>query len=141
MCRLRFVTGSTDARQPIRLQYTCLAGSCFDTCSPFRRYVRERCGVAAAEIMFARSFSSPQLVFQTLKNCNFLFKVTQPFSSHSLPSSSYTSPLCPPPSLSRWVQSRTILSTHKICLLIFASWHVSSTAFQEGDLWETLSPT
>lgn len=92
--------------------------------------MRKRFKAAAAEAMFLCSFASPQLVFQTLKNCNFLFKVTKPFSSHSFF-----------PSLAHWVQSRTILSTHKIRLLIFASWHLSCAAFQEGELWEMLSPT
>ena len=71
-------------------------------------------------------FPSPQLVFQTLKNYNFLFKVTLTYSSP------LSTSLC---------LTRTILSTHKIRLLIFASWHLSSSAFQEGDLWETLSST
>lgn len=93
----------------------------------------ERCEGAAAEIMFLCGFSSPKHVFQTLKNCNsfssspYLFVHISPLST-SLPHS-------------LWVQSRTILSTHKIRLLIFASWHLRGVAFQEGDLWETLSPT
>lgn len=101
----------------------------------------ERCGAVAAEFMFLCCFSSPQRVFQTPKNCNFLFKVTQSFSSHSHFLFVYISPLSICLSLSRWAQSRTLLSTHKIRLLMFAFWHLSSAAFQEGDLWETLSPT
>lgn len=85
MCRFRFVTRS--ARQPIRLQYTGLARLRFDTCSPLERYsdMYGRDGELEQQKkkMFLCSFASPQLVFETLKNCNFLFKVTKPFSSHS----------------------------------------------------------
>lgn len=96
MRRCCFVTGSTDARQPIRLQHTCLAGLCLDTRSPFRRWWDMYGRVVAGEILFC--FSSPPLVFQTLKTYYFLFKVTQPFSSHSFSPSFHTSPLCSPPS-------------------------------------------
>lgn len=100
------------------------------------RYVRERFDVVAAEISSLCSFSHHRGAFQTLKNYYCLLKVTQLFSSHSFFSVSMLST-----SLSHWVQSRTILSTPEVCLLIFASWHLSSAAFQEGDLWETLSST
>lgn len=43
----------------------------------------ETCGFVGVNIVFLCSFSFPQIVFQTLKNCNFLIKVTQPLSSHS----------------------------------------------------------
>lgn len=93
--------------------------------------------MGAVEITILCDFASSQRVFQTLQHkCNFLFKVTEPsfllFCTH-LP------PL--PLPLTYWVQSRTILSTHKVRLLIFAYWPLDSAAFQESELWEMLSPT
>lgn len=88
--------------------------------------------------MFLCCVSSPLVVYQT-PNCNFLSNVTQSFSSHSYflfvdifhPSVSFSFTGC----------RAGLLSTHKIRLLTFGFWHLSSTAFQKGDLWETLSPT
>lgn len=65
----------------------------------------------AAEIIFLWSFSSSKFVFQTL---SFSFQgYSDLFPSQSFFFSTHITSVHPSP-LSRWVQSRTILSTHKI---------------------------